>query len=142
METKEARIFGQRMRVTRGGRMAADDLSLLLATAPDEGRASKKCQYAFMETYQSLRAANIETRARMLGGGPTFRGEFFIPLAQAIGPTLGVVLVAWLHGRSGRKVRVKFGDVEAEGRSPKEIEQLLKRIAEFKDRKQKPGGDE
>jgi hypothetical protein len=34
-------------------------------------------------------------------------------------------------------VKLNFGDVEAEGRTPEEIEELLKRVAEFRDNKLK-----
>ena len=41
------------------------------------------------------------------------------------------VTVAWLHGRSRRKVLVKFRSVEAEASTPAEIAELLKRAADF-----------
>jgi hypothetical protein len=40
----------------------------------------------------------------------------------------------------GRKVRLKFSDITAEARTPEEIGELLKRVAEFKDRKR--GGND
>lgn len=61
-------------------------------------------------------------------GGSWLTGDFLVPLAQAVGPTLGVVLVAWLQGRAGRKVRVRFGDTEAEARTPEELERVLNLI--------------
>jgi len=60
------------------------------------------------------------------------------PLAQfaiVIGPpaiaAAAAVCGAWVQARYGRKVRLKIGDVEAEGRTIKEIESLLVRAAEF-----------
>jgi hypothetical protein len=38
---------------------------------------------------------------------------------------------AWVQGRYGRKVRLKIGDVEAEGRTPEEIQALLQQAADF-----------
>jgi hypothetical protein len=51
---------------------------------------------------------------------------------------LAAVAVAWLHALSGRKVRLKFGDVEAEARTPEEIEQLLDRLACFRNETSQP----
>ncbi|SDN00205.1 hypothetical protein SAMN05216360_10531 [Methylobacterium phyllostachyos] len=66
--------------------------------------------------------------------------EYIIPLAQAVGPTLGVILVAWLQGRAGRKVRLKVGDVEAEARTADEVERLLNKAAEMQRAKDEPKG--
>jgi hypothetical protein len=60
-------------------------------------------------------------------------GEYALPLATAVLGALGAACVAWLQGRAGRKVRLKIGDVEAEARTPKEVDALLKRAAEFRD---------
>lgn len=61
--------------------------------------------------------------------------EFVI---KDLGPSaIGVVTAAvtgWLAGRAGRKARLKFGDVEAEARTPEEVEQLLKSAADFQAR--------
>ncbi len=50
-------------------------------------------------------------------------------------PAIGIVTAAvtgWFAGRAGRKARLKFGDVEAEARTPEEVEQLLKSAAAFR----------
>ncbi len=59
-------------------------------------------------------------------------------------PAIGVVTAAvtgWLAGRAGRKVRLKFGDVEAEARTPEEVERLLKLATEFRARIENKGGE-
>ena len=66
-----------------------------------------------------------------IGGGASLLGEFLIPIAQVVVPALGVVLVGWLQGRAGRKVRLKVGDVEVEARTPEEVEFLLQHVKEF-----------
>ena len=43
-------------------------------------------------------------------------------------PAIGAALVAWITARNGRKARLKFGDVEAEGRNAEEIERLLRLV--------------
>jgi hypothetical protein len=50
--------------------------------------------------------------------------EFQVFLGQAVAAVAGLC-GAWVQARYGRKVRVKIGDVEAEGRSVDEIGGLL-----------------
>ncbi len=92
-----------------------------------------------MGAYQKLQSAGIKVVARRRFD---YTGEFFILLAQTIGPTLGVVLVAWLQARAKRKVTVKFRGVQIEAGTPEEVGEMLKRIAEFQDRKQNAGEDQ
>lgn len=91
-----------------------------------------KFQEGLREFSKSLRTAGVTYSQRAMAldsvdalGYPL--PEFLVTLSQAIGPTLGVILVAWLQGRSGRKVRVKIGDVEAEARTVEEVESLLQK---------------
>jgi hypothetical protein len=55
-------------------------------------------------------------------------GEFIIRLAPILSPTFGKEIGAWLQGRHGRKVRVKFDDVEIEAHTPEQVETLLARL--------------
>ena len=55
-------------------------------------------------------------------------GEFIITPVPMLGPMFGTVLGAWLQARYGRKVRVKFDDVEIEAQSPEQVETLLARL--------------
>jgi hypothetical protein len=64
-----------------------------------------------------------------------------VPLAQIVGPMLGVALVAWINQRSGRKVRLKFDGVDAEAQTPEQVENLLAQAAAFRERKHEPGSD-
>lgn len=50
---------------------------------------------------------------------------FFIELAKTHWPEVAAIIGAWLHGRSGRSVSIKFGDVEVKANSTKELERLL-----------------
>jgi hypothetical protein len=86
---------------------------------------------------KSLHSANVKYTVR----GMTFDSvdalgfqlpEFVVTLAPgAIGAVAGIC-GAWVQARYGRKVRLKIGDVEAEGRSVDEIASLLKRAADFR----------
>ena len=85
---------------------------------------------------------SVQPQMRVRGAGrpgyiglvtTSFVGEFIVPLAQVVG-TLGVggILVAWLQGRAGRKVRLKVGDIEAEARTAEEVEKLLLLAKQFR----------
>src|SRR5215213_3290314 len=103
--------------------MNADELSLTLVPSGDEpGIPSDGTQAELRAFLDALHRHGVRANPRAIvrksvGAGWRFFGDFFIPITQAVGPTLGVVIVAWLQGRAGRKVRVKIGDVEAEART-------------------------
>jgi len=67
--------------------------------------------------------------------------DFLVPLAQVVGPMLGVAPVAWVNERAGRKVRLKFDGVDAEAQSPEQVENLLEQAAAFRERKRERGSD-
>ena len=59
-------------------------------------------------------------------------GRLFQLAAQAIGPVVGTVVGAWLGARSGRKVRLQVGDIEAEAHTAEELDALLVRAQQIK----------
>jgi hypothetical protein len=89
---------------------------------------------------ESLRAAGIDfsqrSRVYRADGGPSFLlPHFAVALAPAIIGALAALCGAWVRARYGRKVRLKIGDVEAEGRSVEEIEELLQKAKEYQEDK-------
>jgi hypothetical protein len=101
-----------------------------LELAPDEPIfVTPESQGSLQRINEGLQAAGITARHRMnfrdAAGGPGLMALFVVPVAQIVIPALGVVLVGWLQGRAGRKVRLKVGDIEAEARTPEEVEKLL-----------------
>jgi hypothetical protein len=55
-------------------------------------------------------------------------GEFTVTLAPVLRPVFGAVLGTWLQARYGRKVRVKFDDIEIEAHALEQVESLLARL--------------
>jgi hypothetical protein len=62
-------------------------------------------------------------------------GQVVLALGPPVVGALGAVVGVWLQARFGRKVRLKVGNVEAEARTPEEVERLLKLAAEMRDAK-------
>jgi hypothetical protein len=122
--------------------MAAKRLSVSLIPGPTEQNIAKenrdKWRDELREAFTALQSQHPKFYSRRTGAHyiqvTSFVVDIVIPLAQMAAPTLGVVLVAWLRGRSGRVVRLKFDGVEAVARTAEEIDELLKRAAEFRDK--------
>jgi hypothetical protein len=64
--------------------------------------------------------------------GAALVGDFMVPLAQVAVPALGGVLVGWLQGRAGRKVRAKVGDIEVEAATTDDVRRLLDLVTTYK----------
>ncbi|NOG74052.1 MULTISPECIES: hypothetical protein [Roseicella] len=55
----------------------------------------------------------------------THLGEWTIKAGPFVAPAVAAVAGAWLQARVGRKVRLKYGTVEVEARTPAEAQKLL-----------------
>jgi hypothetical protein len=107
------------------------ELFLILIPAPDE--PPLRCveyQVALRAFAKSLNAHGLEFSSSVhmkesaYGGGFSL-GEFAI-IAKTIGTALPVLIGAWLREKYGRKVKLKFQDVEVEAVSVEEAEKLIK----------------
>ena len=111
----------------------------LLPGPDDPAVKDERFQAELSEFGKGLRDAKIEHTQRVMffdsAEGLGFPlPEFNILLNPAVvGPLCGL-LGAWLQARYGRRVRIKIGDVEAEGRDVSEIDALLKRAEEYQKR--------
>lgn len=114
-------------------------IELTLKRAPDDPPENDpRFQEELVEFSNSLRTtgAMFSQRARAFDAA----GAAGYPLAEFAIKTLGPAIIsavaalcgAWAKARNGRKVRIKIGDIEAEGRTTEEIEGLLKRAADFR----------
>ena len=90
-----------------------DEAQLYLRrSAEDPAEDDPRYQEELNEFCGSLEAAAV-TFSRFFislnsaNGGGCQLGEFTITLAHDVMPVVGAALVAWLHGRYGRKVRTR-----------------------------------
>jgi hypothetical protein len=113
--------------------MDAPDLKLTLVLAKnDPPIQSVATQKELLQFWQAMlrQGVRIEYEWPPFFGGaraipPPMLGDFFVKLAPTVGPIVGTALGAWLHAHYGRRVRLKFGDVEAEAQNVEELEKLL-----------------
>jgi hypothetical protein len=113
---------------------AFPDVEIQLKRTPDDPAERDPAIQSELRTFSgSLRLAGVRFSQRAMAfDSATVTGY---PLAEFIikelGPNLITALAAaagvWISGRSGRKVRLKVGDIEVEARTIEEVEQLLKR---------------
>jgi hypothetical protein len=104
----------------------------LIRAADDPPLVSREYQEAIAEFSKSLEAGGIQSSARSfafdgVGGGGGLSGEFALKVLTIVWPSLITGIAGWLHGRSGRKVRLKVGadGIEVEASTVKEVEKLL-----------------
>ena|SRR6267154_5904402 len=110
------------------------EMTFTLKRSPDDApQFSQEHQASIAAVFAAFRNEGLDIRATAFAmdavdsaGGAT--GDF-LALAKALGPPIVAALTGWLAGRSGRKVRVKVGDIEAEAHSVKELDKILARIA-------------
>lgn len=113
--------------------MQGTEIRLTLARALDDPpQFSDEHQNELEGAQATLRKGGVSvTGFEAYPAGPSHLGEFLISLTPQAITAVTAVAVAWLHGRSRRKVRVRFRGVEAEASTPAEIAELLKRAADF-----------
>lgn len=114
------------------------------ASVSDSPLNSPEYQRQLAEVDAAFKAEGLDVQPRLrfhdaIGGGGIYVGEFILKLAPEIGTILTAVLIAWLKGASGRKVRLKVGDVEAEARTVADIEKLIKQAERLRTSSRKPG---
>ena len=103
--------------------METRQLRLFVLSAPDESPLrSPEYQKWLREFAESMKAQGLDFSSHVelreaVGAETIYLGDFAIKLAAIVGPALGAVVGAWLHGRYDRKVRVRIGDVEVEAQT-------------------------
>ena len=109
----------------------------LIPAADDSPLSSQEYQRELADFAKSLRAQGIRSSARAFsfdaeGAVGGLSGEFTL-IVTAIAPIVtGVAGAAgaWLHAKYGRKMRVKFRDVEIEAPTLDELQKALHLVEE------------
>jgi hypothetical protein len=115
----------------------------LIRVADDPPESSPPFQAELGEFLKSFRATSVTVSQRAIafdsvdGGGHPIAvfvvGSLALPMIAAAAH----VCATWVKARSGRKLRLKVGDVVAEGQTVEDIERLLKQAAELCAKKKK-----
>ncbi len=114
-----------------------------IENAPDEAPTfSAEGQAALWKVVSALHDHHVDADTPVMArdsadavGGYT--GEIVV-LLQAVSPVLTGILGAWLQSKTGRKVRLKVGDVEVEARTVSEAEKLLERAQALQTKQKSP----
>jgi hypothetical protein len=116
-----------------------EKLHLELLAAPDDTPVeSEAFQNELRGVTESFRAQGIDFNQyervfKSVGTTGWPLPDYMILIERALIPALAAACGAWVTARYGRKVRLKIGDVEAEGRTVAEIETLLQKAADFRE---------
>jgi len=112
------------------------DLRLILVPAADDAPlSSREYQQALSDFVAALRALNVEVVSRAyafdaLEGGGGLSGQFTV-IAATLAPVItgaAGFAGAWFQAKYGRKIRVKFGDIEIEAPTLEELKEALRLI--------------
>src|ERR1700738_505958 len=99
--------------------MSYDKLHIdLIRSKDDEPLENKKYQAELIE-FSKLLPKNSSVTSTMYAmdsicGGGGLAGQFMLALALSIIPAIAAAAQWWLNSRTGRRVRLKVGDVEVE----------------------------
>jgi hypothetical protein len=114
----------------------AQEIEIRLKRAPDD---PAERDFAFQSELRAFSATLHSAGIRYSQRAMAFDSSAAVgyPLAEFIIKELGPAAIgvidaavgAWVSGRSGRKVRLKVGDIEAEARTIDEVERLLQRAS-------------
>ncbi len=97
----------------------------------------------FSEEYQKelsnfASQADISSQRRQtndsFSGGSWALGEFLFSNVGSLIEALAILGAAWIQRRSGRKLRIKVGEVEIEANNKKEIEQMISHIRDLQEK--------
>jgi len=126
--------------------METDLQITLLAAAEYPYHLTPAHQQELRAFEQAFRGEGLPIAAKpalaKMAGGPFLSGEFVLKLAGRIGPPLIAGIAGWLHGRAGRNVRLKVGDIEVEASTMEEVEELIALVPEIQQRDQRKVIDE
>ncbi|WEY42049.1 hypothetical protein [Paraburkholderia sp. SUR17] len=120
------------------------NVGLRLMRAPDDPAVQDPAFQAELRTFSgTLRSAGVSFSQRAMtfdavdATGYALAEYAIKELGPAAIGVIGTAVGAWISGRSGRKVRLKVGDIEVEARTVEEVDQLLLRAQAVQDEQSK-----
>jgi hypothetical protein len=118
--------------------MHLDQVELTLLPAPDDPeRVCYETQAKLLGIRETLCRHGVGvTSIGPHPTGETHRGQFIITLGPAAIAAIAAVAGAWVQTQFGRRIQLKFDDVDAEAGTAQAIDELLKRVSAFRDSKQ------
>lgn len=140
--------FARSEAIAASRRKRTGEVVLCLDRAPDDPSLRDEAfQNDLMNFAVDLRESGVKSSQLILtmdsvDGGGFPLPEFAIELLKMGTAPLAVLCGVWIQAKLGRKVRLKIGDIEAEGRSPEEIRELLDRAKAFQESVIGKRGDE
>jgi hypothetical protein len=110
------------------------DLELTLLPAPDDGEWHNPEFQSVIERFRvDLRSQNIHAAAQGVHvASDDLTGNFIIGLAHLAVAGLTAVVVAWVHARAGRKIKLKIGEFQVEAHTEEQVIALFKQVAALK----------
>lgn len=114
-----------------------DSISIILIPSPDDPpKQSEEYQSGISALEKSMRSEEIAfTSSRYLiestSGGGFALGEFLVA-AKSVAPLLSGLFGAWLRGKFGRRVKLKYKDLQIEATTVEDVEKLFALVAKHR----------
>ncbi len=104
----------------------------LIPALDDPPLSNPEYQKLLGNVYDTLRSQGVQVSARYYvhdaaDGGGGLAGEFIIVFTN-VSTIIAGVAGAWIQAKYGRKLRVKFGDIEVEAPTLEQLEKALQLI--------------
>ena len=115
-------------------------LEIKLLHAHDDAQMFSPAYQSVLREFSTSTKPDIHRAFTMdsVDGGGGALGEYLFKYSNIILPVISTAICAYLTGRSGRRVKIKFGDIEVEAANTEEIENALKLVEEYKARLASP----
>ncbi|MBD8658503.1 hypothetical protein IFT68_23090 [Oxalobacteraceae sp. CFBP 13730] len=99
----------------------------LIPALDDSGKFSPEYQAVLIDFSRHTKPTS-QTAYTMdaIDAGGGLIGEYAFKATAIILPAIAAASVAYISGRAGRKIKVKFGDVEVEAATIEQVEQAVK----------------
>jgi hypothetical protein len=111
--------------------MDFDQVELTLLPAPDDPvPVCYETAAKLVQIQENLRKRCVDVTSVIADrtGDGSHMGQFVMALSPSAVAAIAAIAEAWVRTRLGRRTRFKFADVEAEVRTVREIDGLLKRL--------------